>query len=350
MHIKVKNGSIFTFLYIGLILLTVSGCGSSRSTAGGGLPPWVDNPSASYSESRYLMAVGSGSSLDRAHENALGNLARIFQAEITASRQLIDEFVETAQNDNLGFEQTSRLLNITRVGSQQDLINTRILISELATNGTYYALAGMNRLETSRIYNQEITTNELQINEYESNTEDETELLNRLILLKKALILAEVNENLARQRNILMGGASDRALNTVTLNRIRENFRGVQQQVPVAVVSDSAPNSIIAAITAVFQREGFLTTSDGTAVLEVTVDYRYGEADLNREETEFVQWELIIDILNKNANRSFNTYITGGRDGAFSYNDAVMRASASAREQIDTDFRQFLSRELFAFN
>lgn len=334
-----------------LFFLLACACSSQKPVSGNELPGWADNPSDVYNESQYLLAVGSGNTLNEAHESALGSLARIFQADINASQELIDEFIETSKNEEFSSEQTTQLLNVTRIGSSQDLMNTQILESEVAGNGTYYALAGMDRLETASIYNQEISNNDLKIHEYETNAEQETDPLYMLILLKKALVLAEVNENLSRQRNILLGGASDRELNTMTLTRIQENFRIIKQQVPVTIQSVSASETILTAIAGVFQQEGFNIDHSGREpVLEVKVDYQSREAELNRENNKFVKWELIIDIENNLSGQSFKTFITEGRDGALSYKDALKRADFSARKEIENSFKRFLNQELLTLN
>ncbi|MDX1617577.1 MAG: LPP20 family lipoprotein [Balneolaceae bacterium] len=340
------------------LLMIFCSCSAPRpvQSSSQSLPSWVDNPSNAYDDSRYLMAVGSGSTLREAHEDALSSLSRIFQAEIDASQELIDEFVETSRDDQFSSERTTQLLNVSRIGTNQELMNTEILQSEVVSNGTYYALAGMNRMESARIYNQEISNNDLKINEYETNASNESDLLQKLILLKKALVLAQVNENLSRQRNIILGGSSDRELNTQTLNRLQEKFRAVQRQVPVSIQGGSASETIVAAIERVFQDTGFTVaesdgnTGSGRPVLEVNVEYHTQRAELNRENAEFVKWELIIDIVNTMNNEAFRTFLTEGRDGALSYEDALKRADFTAREKIQNQFKSFLTKELFALN
>lgn len=334
-----------------LTFLVLYGCSTQKPVQSKPLPAWVDNPSGTYDEDTYLLAVGSGSTLKEAQEDARGSLSRIFQSEINATQQLIDEFIETSKNDEFSSERSAKLLNMTRIGTNQELMNTQILESDVAGNGTYYALAGMNRSESSRIYNQEISNNELKINEYENNAEKETDVLQKLILLKKALVLARVNENLSRQRNIILRGVSDRELNTMALNRIQEKFRTVREQAPVTIKTENASEIIVSSIAGVFQKAGF-SVANGTqqAVLEVNVDYQSQKAELNRENAEFVKWELIINIVNNQSDQSFKTFIVEGRDGALSYADALKRADYAARGKIETDFESFLNQELLALN
>lgn len=350
--IKSKHVFAFACSFLSALVVCIS-CSAQRNVSGSSLPDWVDNPSNHYSEADYLMAVGSGSTLKEAQQDALGNLSRIFKAEIDASQELIDEFAETSENGQFSTQQTTELLNVTHIGSQQDLINTQILESEVGPNGTYYALAGMDRTASVRIYSEEISNNELQIEELENNAEDEPDLLQKLVLLKQATMLAEVNENLAGQRNILLRGASDTELNAQTLSRLQEKFRTIKQQVPVAVTTQTASEGITSTVAGVLQQAGFSVAGEsysGEPVLEVNVDYQSQEADLNRPNMEFVKWELIIDIVNKYSERSFKTFMTEGRDGALSQADAVKRADYSARQKIERDFKQYLNKELLAIN
>ena len=330
-----------------LLCLFAGACSSQKSLPGNGLPAWADHPGKAYDENEYLLAVGSGNTLKEAHDDALGNLARIFRADINASQELIDEFIETSRNDEFSSEQTTQLLNVTRIGSSQNLMNTRILESEVAGNGTYYALAGMNRSKTASMYNQEISHNELKINEYETNAEQEADPLQSLILLKKALVFAEVNENLSRQRSILLGRAAGSELNTMALTRIQEKLRIIKQQVPVSIQSTSATETILSAIALAFQQEGFtIDVHSREPILEVTVDYHSQKAELNRDGHEFVKWELIVNIVNNQSGQSLTSFLTEGRDGAYSYSDALKRADFSARKEIGSSFKKFLKQEL----
>ncbi|MGN8225113.1 LPP20 family lipoprotein [Gracilimonas sp. BCB1] len=343
-----------------LILLSVLtplllwGCGSSKSASSGsnGIPNWVNNPASEFNEQKYLMAVGSGSTLNEARGDAFASLSQIFQMDIDATEQVTSEFIDRNINNQLYSESTSQLLNNIKIGTNQELMNTTILTSEVDNFGTYHALAGMDRAESSRIYSQEISNNSIKINELEQNAGNEGNLLQKLVLLKKAQAVAAANEILTRQLNIIRGGAGTGGEATETLVRLQEKFRTAQQKAIVRLVSDNATSSIKAGVASVFQNAGFTITEETNddAILEVDVNYQTQEADLNRDDAEFVKWELVIEVNDLQTNRSFKTYMTEGRDGAPSYSDALKRADFTARSKIEKDFNTFLNNELLQIN
>lgn len=323
---------------------------SSQKNMQKGIPAWADNPRNHYNEQQYLMAVGSGNTLDEATSDAFAGLSRIFQMDIDATEELNDEFIETTRNNSEFIsEGTSQLLNTVKIGTRQELMNTTILESEVGSDGTYYALAGMDRMDSGRIYNQEISNNVFKIEELEANSDKETNVLQKLILLKKARVLAGVNENLSKQYNIIRGGVSDTDMAARTFSRIDEKFRTLRQTAVVSIVAENVSNSITSAVAEVFQKAGFSVSNEpGSELLEAEINFNTQRAELNRNDAEFVNWELIINIKDKQTNHSFNTFMDQGRDGALSYRDALSRADFTAGKNIKTKFQTFLNQELLA--
>ncbi|MEQ8525303.1 LPP20 family lipoprotein [Gracilimonas sp.] len=333
--------------------LLLHGCGSSQNASSGsnGIPSWANNPASEFNEQKYLMAAGSGSTLNEARGDAFASLSQIFQMDIDATEQVTSEFIDRNINNQIYSESTSQLLNNIKIGTNQELMNTTILASKVDNFGTYHALAGMDRAESSRIYSQEISNNNIKINEFEQNAAGEENILQKLVLLKKAQAIAAANEILTRQLNIIRGGAGTGGEATETLARLQEKFRTAQQKAIVRLASENATSTVRAAVASVLQNAGFtLSESKGNAILAVNVNYLTQKADLNRDDAEFVKWELIIEVNDLQTNRSFKTYMTEGRDGAPSYADALKRADFTARSKIEKDFNTFLNNELLQIN
>lgn len=343
---KNNKSAMLAIACLGLLAISCS----SQKNMQKGIPAWADNPRNHYNEQQYLMAVGSGNTLDEATSDAFAGLSRIFQMDIDATEELNDEFIETTRNNSEFIsEGTSQLLNTVKIGTRQELMNTTILESEVGSDGTYYALAGMDRMDSGRIYNQEISNNVFKIEELEANSDKETNVLQKLILLKKARVLAGVNENLSKQYNIIRGGVSDTDMAARTFSRIDEKFRTLRQTAVVSIVAENVSNSITSAVAEVFQKAGFSVSNEpGSELLEAEINFNTQRAELNRNDAEFVKWELIINIKDKQTNHSFNTFMDQGRDGALSYRDALSRADFTAGKNIKTKFQTFLNQELLA--
>lgn len=338
-----------------LSLFLFYGCSSSSNVTSNKtntIPDWVESPGNEFSEAKYLMAVGAGNTFEEARRNALSSLSAIFRSEIKSTSEVISEFTQTSTaNNELYSSGTTQLLNNVKIGTKQELMNTEILKSEVGGNGTYYALAGMDRMESSSIYTQEIDNNQHKIETLLTRAEESNDVLSDLSTLKQALVLAKVNENLAQQLNIINSGMADTKGAASTLASIQEEFDNTKKIANVKLSPNHTSQTVNSAITEIFQREGFGFSGDeNNSVIEVIVDFTSQKADLRREDAEFVNWELIIEMIDLKSNRSFKTFTANGRDGAFSVEDAMKRADFSAKKAIETDFKQFLQQQLLAQN
>lgn len=337
-------------------LLLSFGCSSSSNLSGNNtsntIPNWVEYPGNEFSEAKYLMAVGSGNTFEEARRNAFSSLSAIFRSEIKSTSEVISEFTQTSTaNNELYSSGTTQLLNNVKIGTNQELMNTEILKSEVGGNGTYYALAGMDRMESSSIYTQEIDNNQDKVEKLLSRTEESSDVLSDLSTLKQALVLAKVNENLAQQLNIINSGMADTKSAAMTVASIQEKFDDTKKLALVDLSSNHSNQTVNSAITETFQNEGFSFTDDeNNSIIKLNVDYRSQKAELNRDDAEFVNWELIIEMIDLKSNRSFKTFSANGRDGALSFDDAKKRAAFSAKKAIETDFRKFLQQQLLAQN
>jgi hypothetical protein len=316
-------------LFITTIGLIVSGCVTSGNSSGGnnGIPDRIQNPGSEYSESKYLMAVGSGSTLNEARSDAFSCLLQIFQMDINATKQLNTQVIDRSVNNDIYSKSTSRLLNNIKYRTNQELMNTTVLTSEVDKFGTYHAMAGMDRAESSRIYNQEISNNQIIISEFEQNTISEDNILQKLVLLRNTRGVSSANVVLTRQLNVIKDGAVTGGDATSTLTQIQEKFRNTQQKANVSINMVYPTATVQSGVTRAFQQAGFsITEVEKQAMISANANYQTQEANLDRVDAEIVKWDLVIEIEDKQGDLSFMTFIIEGRDGALSYSDALIKS------------------------
>ena len=261
---------------------------------------------------------------------------------------IIDEFREYSKNNETSSEYTSQLLTVTNVGSSQNLINTKVLKTHNA-NQTVYALAGMERFETSRIYSNEINQNELQINNLKELARNESSLLLKLGYVKQALMLANVNMNLIAQKNVIQSGAASSDLEQQSRNELKEWFNNLKKKTKVYISSqDHVPTTITSALVNAFDNSGFTVVKEKPALLIADVIFKTNEADLQRKNAVFVNWNLQISMTDEQSNTDIRTYRTEGREGALSLKEAELRARKEASEKIESDFTQLIDHQLLS--
>ncbi len=334
-----------TLTFISMTALLLAACSTAKTV----LPGWVLNPNSHPAAQDYLLAVGSGQTLDEASKSAFAGIAQIFSMTVEGSETLESEVLEAYNGHQVITEGTTRLLNSVKIGTQQQLVNTSILEAQIGPDGTYYALAGMHRLETSRIYSQEISANIMRLHEMENQLPETWHILNKLRILRQGRALAAANAALSKQQNILLRGSSDTELATRRLAWFEEQFRETQKQASFTIIATGATDNIIAAVAEVLQTEGF-SESYNEPVLAVNINFNTQKADLGRDDAEFVKWELSISVRDNQKNEAFKTDSTEGRDGARTFTDALSRADYSARTKIGSEFRAFINQQLLSYN
>ncbi len=313
------------------------------------VPSWFEQPDQIYSDQQYLTATAAGPSSQAAQNQAFGNLARIFEADIESRQQLLDDYREVRQQGDIeSTEQTTRMVTQADIRSNQELLNAQVL-EQQETGGTHYALVGMERQETLRIYSQQIESNRANLDEYRTRAQQTDNPVTRLALLRKALVLARVNERLVRQRNIVAGGAAADPASPIT--ELEDAVRQAQVQCPVFVQADDVPSPIRSQVRSTLERRGFrLTDQAEEAVLDVRTSYEERPTLENRSDAHFLRWTLAIEVTDRTRNQALETFTTEERAGAPSESGAQRRAHNGARTAIQEDFSTFLDQILLNVN
>jgi hypothetical protein len=337
------------FLLAGIVLLAFTyGCSAMAEAQSQRLPAWINNPSDQYSENQFLMAVGSSPTREGARIQAQSNLAQIFVAEVEVDESYVNEFQEiTDSEEGVTTRENTNLITRSEVNSDQKMRNVEIKEVHQAPNGTFYALAAMDRLETAQLYSREIRDNQNKINSFRSNAEQTNSRLDRLIYLKQALATARVNEMLINQRAILTGQG---ARGEVAVPEITQEYRAAKKACTVKLIKDGeVPGEVYSDISRKLQNKGFEVANNGDdPVIEMTVSLMMEPVDLNRPKYEFIQWALQIEAQNKENGQWFSTYTAEGREGSMNEKYARQRAVQAVQKRLASDFTEFINNELLS--
>ena len=337
------------FLLVGFVLLVFTyGCSATAEAQSQALPAWIDNPADQYSENQFLMAVGSSPTREGARTQAQSNLAQIFISEVKVDESYVNEFKEiTDSEEGTTVREKTNLITQTEVNSDQQMRNVEIKEMHQAADGTFYALAAMDRLETAQLYSSEIDNNQNEISSLRKNAEQTNSRLDRLIYLKQALATARVNDMLVNQRAILTGQA---ARGEVASSKIMQEYKEAKKACTVKLLKDGdVSREIHSDITRKLQNEGFEVANDAEEpVIEMTINLMMDPVDLNRPKYEFIQWALQIEAQNKENGQWFSTYMTEGREGSMNEKYARQRAIQAVQEKLSSEFSEFINNELLS--
>lgn len=316
------------------------------------LPSWVNNPEEQFSDSKFLMAVGSSTSRQEAKNRAQSNIAKIFVSKVQVNESLIQEYEETSNSEGeSSFSERSQLITRSRVESNQQMRNVQIKELHQAENGTFYALAAMNRMKTSQLYTEEINRNKKAISSLRQKAEQTDSRLERLIYMKQALAKARMNEMLLNQRAILSGQTTQASGDMASVSDITQAYRKAKQACTVSIkaTSDNFPRELQSEISRKLQNEGFtISKVDEEPVVSMNVNLMMDPVDLGRENAEFVQWAFQVEAQNMQTGQWFSTYTAEGRSGSMNQKYARKRAIQAVQEKVSSDFSEFINNELLS--
>lgn len=342
MEIKIKH------LPLLLLMAALSACGSTSKTSQ--IPNWIDNPNSVYPDSKWLTAVGSGTSNQDAQNKALGNLARIFESNITVDQTLMTSYsdVVSSVDPNKDWKKTQELLSSTQISADQSLINTRILETYSSAEGTTYALAGIERRPTGMMYSQEITSNEMLMAELNRSKNGTQDPLKKLGFLKQASILAEVNSQLASRRKVIMNNAIGDPLGAEERQNINAEIIDLKSQVVIRMTPAPGMDAdILTAIQNAFQAEGFSIGKEN-AILEAKPTFETTKMTMGREDAEFAKWTVKVDVTDLRNGNKLESFIVEDRDGAINFDEAIIRSKIQARKVIKAEFPKYVNQQLLS--
>ncbi|MFW6347121.1 MAG: hypothetical protein ACOC2C_00750 [Cyclonatronaceae bacterium] len=325
-----------------MVVCFLSACGSA------GPPVWVSSPDEVYAPNEYLTAVGDGDSNQRAQDTALANLARIFKADIQTTETLVEEYREVADDERVEVDWVSELVSATEISTGLELLNARIYESYSAPDGMYYALAGLERMPTSALYTREISNNEMQIRALQERAENERSTLASIGLLRSALTIAKVNEELVRQRNVIMGRPAESSSELSQRLALEERIEALGRRASVYVESNqNAPAELEDALKSVFQEMGLqMSSSRQQALLHVRLSFDLEDAGMNRDDADFRMWSVRVAIEDQQMNRSFAQFFQEGRSGAPTETQSRRRSVRDARNAIEQPFQRFINAQM----
>lgn len=303
-------------------------------------PAWVDDPKKEYKNEIYLSAMGTGSTRAQAEAAAAANLAAIFQADILASQNYWERYVEiSSAKKSEAASQTNIVSDIT-VKSSQTLYNVQTGKTWTDELGQVYAVAYLNRAETARIYLQKIDDNSSKIMSYLAKAVETDDNWMKYAVLNAAGIYDMANRSLLGQLSIISAAHRnmyDMPYDSDVLGfQITEAARNIKLRIAINGDPDSKVRPVVEqSITDL--GFGIDAAAETTLYCDITIE----PVDLKQDQ-KFVRYTLSVGIENKQGIR-FITYADSGREGHISESEAHARAIRTVNSRIQKQFVKMLN-------
>ena len=307
------------------------------------LPPaWVDNPSSVYDKDSYITAVGSGKDRKAAEASAINALASIFGQSVSAETKSSKNLAESSGAQGQSYQgRTSISQDISLHTDIKSLINAEIKLTWSAPDGTYYALALIDKYDAANYYSREIVKLHADILDLTSTTLEESPL-SACMNHKTAVDLAEKQNEYMSILTVL--NSADAMLvedKIISPNKVRKVLSQLQQKVPIHIAIDGTTgdwnNKIQKVFAGKLQSYGFKTTpKESRYELMCTIEmYEY---KLPGNPNQMVKYALNAVLMDNEEGLELSPYYTEGQTGFQTLEGAVNKAYMLLEKKLKAEY------------
>jgi hypothetical protein len=354
----VKRGSpVFSGAIAALccfLALAFSACAgtpaSGGASSGNKRPVWVNNRYAAYNELQFVAETGTGGSPELAAKNALANLVSYFGQSIQADQQITNTYQSAVKSGAAAdwAEDTCVNSTITTSAALDSLVGAEIRETWFDGNGTYYALAVMDKAKTARIYTDMIKSNQAMIARLVEMSAGEKTTLEGFSRYQLAAAAADINIAFGNLLS-LVGSAPPAGLQKGDAYRLAAE--DISKSIPVAVEVKNDRDGRIRdafakALAELRFKSGGASSGGGAAPYVLQVDLSLNEVQLANQQNKFVRYVLNANLVDVRGKTTLLPYSINGREGHLTLPEAENRAVASVERRIGAEYKNLLSEYL----
>ena len=327
------------FFYLTAIVCLLLVCSQSFAE----LPPeWIDNPSAVYDKDSYITAVGTGKDRKTAEASAINALASIFGQSVSAETKSSKDVAEFHGAQGQNYQgRTSISQDISLHTSIKSLINAEIKLTWNAPDGTYYALALIDKYDAANYYSREIVKLHDDITDLTSSPDDESPL-SACMNHKNALTLAEKQNEYMSILTVL--NSADAMLvedKIISPNKVKKALNQLQQKVPIHISIEGTTgdwnNKIQKVFAGKLQNYGFKTTPKESRY-ELICTIEMYEYKLPGNPNKMVKYTLNAVLLDNEESLELSPYYAEGQTGFQTLEGAVDRAYMLLEKKLKAEY------------
>lgn len=329
-------------LYLILLSLTflVCGCVSNKPKN-----DWVTDSSKDYPPSTWITAIGAGNSSQDAIDQALSNLSRIFKSEIYSERISNSVFNEYLDRNTRSFEESSNYEQNTRIRSSLRMLNTRILAQKSTQDGKYYALAGLNKLESEQVYASEMQKIASVINDDMKAFEVQTNSFDKLRIWKKMDREIGLLESFESQLQIISKNGSIYEYQHLSKS-VDDIGRQLRPQM-ILHIRSNVTSTVKDEIINLYEKIGFTYNPNAeNPMLKLDVSFEESKALVERIDAVFFNWNLSIRHLDPFDNNRFKTFNIRDRSGSTNEVNAKARLEMDIKRRLNEKLPSFIETQL----
>ncbi len=324
-------------LVLTITMLLISCAAQAKSKKNKDQPDWLNNPKQAYPELLYLTAIGEGDTRTEAENYAASNLAKIFETKVSADETYTQRYQELIKDDEVSFEDMTDVSKNVNLQAEQTLYNIQFSESFTDKVGRVHVLAYLNRTRTADVYEQKINTNSKKILYYKDEALAANDIRIKYAAMNAAALISANNEVLLDQLDIISPDTKE----FITLDYDHNEISRLSAQYARAIsfhieIRNDKDHKITNLLKNMFTDMGFVLGE--THILNVIGDINFQETDFNRDDFEFIRYELNIQITDQE-NTLVSSLSEKGKEGHTTYKEAEERAIRKLESQIERSLK-----------
>jgi len=336
----------FTVLILALaVVLSVlsQGCKSVSGGTRKAEPEWVSDPYKVYNKAAYLAAVGSAPARDTAEKTAQFNLTSIFGQSITGELETNYTYSQAVEASSSSWSERSGVAQAIKTSVSMDtLIGVEIKDVWRGPDGTWYAVAVMDKAKTNSIYSDLIQQNLGTIAKLTSLSAAERQSFEGVINYYQAASLADANLVFANVKSVISPG-SMAGENLKPGNDYRLDAARIARNIPIDVtVGNDRQNRIKGAFSGSLTKAGFRTGgSDSRYALKANLSL--DEVAYPNNPYKWIRYVVDANLIDTSTGVVLFPYNINDREGHATLSEAETRAVRSAEDRINKEYVNALS-------
>lgn len=337
-----KKSILLSFVPILILALFFSGCTSftQKST-----PSWLDTLyDAQYKEERYLCAIGSASSREKAVDAALSSLSQVFNSEVRSVTTVLS--ISTAQEEMIGdvkFTESSEMIESGTVTSfSEKIIGAEVVNTYIDDNKRVYVRVALDRKKTADIYQKEIFELDKSIMDVRKRLISTENPLSRYFVLSKAVASATKQQRLKDQITVLL--KKTQSSNLIALQR-ELNQIASSISIAIHVNSEKGKDVLVAAFSQKLIQLGFEIVDDKSKAMAL-LDVTYTSTPLKLENSPYMYERYTLSATLVSESNTLYSYKKSEREGAMSEVEAREKALVTASTHAVDEFFTLLEETL----
>ncbi len=310
-------------------------------------PLWISSPGSLYDDNLYITAIGTGKDLDQAKSVGYANLAQRFKVSVNSERTLIEEIQEKNFGKSKVVEESISLLNNIQIGADEEILHTKLFESHVNLEGQYYVLVGIDRQESSRKYNEQITNNTLYINSILSEIKTNDSPLNQLRQLNRAYKIALLNEELSKRRATILKSPDIRVFETQKRAEIENKKNNVLSKFPVRIIDEDAPYDLGSYARITLGRQGFrINDSAEESIFDLYIFYNQENSMHPSRDVHISNWTIDVIADESHNNEEVHLFSLRGRSSSLDFYQSKEKGLLDALRAFEANFEPELQNLL----